>query len=53
MDPQLSELKMAIARDIFTTEERKALGNAFDPMFTELTFAGGPVVRGARIVVPR
>ena len=51
-DPQLIELKSAIARGYLTTQERKTLGPQFDPVFTELAVVGGLVVRGARIVVP-
>lgn len=50
LDPELSELKMAIDRRFFTTEERRALGNAFDLV---LAVVSGLVVRGARKVVPR
>lgn len=50
LDPELSELKMAIDRRFFTTEERRALGNAIDPV---LAVVSGLMVRGAREVVPR
>ena len=53
MDPELSELKDAIARGYLTAEEKKLLGALYDPVFTELAVVGGLVVRGARIVVPR
>ena len=52
-DPELKELKSALARRYFTAPERQALGPQFDPVFTELAVVGGLVVRGSRIVVPR
>ena len=51
-DPQLTELKSAIARGYLTTQERKTLGPQFEPVFTELAVVGGLVVRGDRILVP-
>ena len=39
-DPQLIELKSAIARGYLTTQERKTLGPQFDPVFTELAVVG-------------
>lgn len=52
-DPELKDLKCAIARGYFAESERQALGPQFDPIFTELVVVGGLVVRGSRIVVPR
>ncbi|PFX21298.1 Retrovirus-related Pol polyprotein [Stylophora pistillata] len=52
-DPELKDLKSAIAREYFTISERQALGPQFYPGFTELAVVGGLVVRGCRIVVPR
>ncbi|EDO38428.1 predicted protein [Nematostella vectensis] len=52
-DAELSQLKEAISRGYFTTDENKTLGAAYNPVFTELAVVGGLVVRGARIVVPR
>lgn len=43
-DPELKELKSAIARKYFTMPERKALGPQFDPVFTELAVVEGLVV---------
>lgn len=43
-DPELKELKSAIARGYFTMPERKALGPQFDPVFTELAVVEGLVV---------
>ena len=52
-DPDLKELKSAIAREYFTMPERKALGPQFNPVFAELAVVGGLVLRGSRIVVTR
>ena len=52
-DPELTELKSAIARGYFTAPERQALGPQFDPVFTELVVVGGLVVRGSCVLVPR
>ena len=51
-DPELKELKSAIAKGYLTSPERQALGPQFDPVL-ELAVLGGLVVRGSRIVVPR
>ena len=52
-DPDLKELKSAIAREYFTMPERKVLGAQFNPVFAELAVVGGLVLRGSRIVVTR
>lgn len=52
-DPDLKELKSAIAREYFTMPERKALRPQFNPVFAELAVVGGLVLRGSRIVVTR
>ena len=52
-DTELSDLKEAIARRYFTAQEKRALGLQYDTTFKGLAVAGGLVVRGPRIVVPR
>ena len=52
-DPDLKELKSAIAREYFTIPERNVLRPQFNPVFAELAVVGGLVLRGSRIVVPR
>ena len=52
-DTELSDLKEAIARGYFTTQEKRTLGPHYDSIFTELAVVGGLVVRDPRIVVHR
>ena len=52
-DTELSDLKEAIARGYFTTQEKGTLGPQYDAILRELAVGGGLVVRGPRIVVPR
>ena len=52
-DTEMSDLKEAIARGYFTTQEKRTLRPQHDTILTELAVAGELVVRGPQIVVPR
>lgn len=52
-DPELKDLKSAIARGYFMAPERQALRPQLDSVFRELAVVGGLLVRGSCIVVPR